>query len=495
MDTTPRTHPHSTSAAAWRALVLSLAVICALVRPAAAMPDPPYFGPPAGFTSIETNHIRIVMQNDAAIAANAFAVAYGPYLDRAYAELTTLFPAPPTRPELVVYASDASLQAAMTGSGPPSPAPAGGVLVDARAGDIALALPHLQTLSPLEAENALRHALGQLIARRAAGGNLPQGFAEGIALYVERPVSARIARYAALLQNANRQNALLPWTALGATPSGGADAALVAAHAYSVVAFLTDRYGLDRLRQFVTTLGDEPDWRQALREVYQRAPAELEAEWRENLPQWTAAGWQTNLFAAFDVQPTRDLLANAHYAAAKEEIGKSLRLATELGDRPRLAEAEALLRQSDIGLQAESLMAQIQAALEIHAYGRAQELIDQARAQFAQLPATQGMDDLLASYERIAQQGRQATASLDEARRLAPFWTDYAEARAAALGAGITAASLGDQAVTDQAQAILSEIDARQRRIVFLLAALAVMTFAWLGFWRRSHGPAELKWR
>lgn len=498
MDATPRPRPRTRFgfAAHRRALLLALVVLVGLVRPAAAIPEPPYLSPPDGFTSIETNHLRLVIQQAAAISPNAFAVAYGPYLDRAYDELTTLFPAPPLMLELYVYATEAALEAAMTSASPPavtSPV----AVVDSGAGDIALALPRLQMLSPLEAENALRHGLGRLVARRAAGGNLPPGLEEGIALYVERPVSARIARYAALLQNANRQNELIPWDILYPTRTAtrNEDVALAEASAYSVVAFLADRYGLHRLNQFVTALRDQPDWRLALREVYQRPLPELETEWREQLPQWTANGWQTNLFAAFDLQPARDLLANAHYAAAKEEIGKSLRLATELRDPDRLAEAEALLRQSDIGLQAESLMAQIQESLETHTYGRAQALIGQAQAQFTQLPATQSMDELLTSYQRLADQGVQAAADLEAARLLAPSWADYPDARAAALVAGVTAANLGDQAVTDQARTILSEIDARQRRIVFLLLALALMTFAWLGLWRWSRGSAELDWR
>ncbi len=467
-----------------------------VVQPALAVPRPPYLGPPPGITSLNTNYLRLVVQDTAAIEPNVFAVAYGPYLDRAYDELTTFLPEPPLRPELYVYATEADLQAAL-GSEPGEPLPASMpvALVDSAAGPIALALPRLELLSPLEAENALRHALGELIARRAAGGNLPPGIAEGIALYVERPVSARGARYAALLQNANRQNDLIPWAILnedGAT--AGEDPGLVSAHNYAIVAFLADHYGLYRLNEFVTSLRRQPDWQVALRETYQRSLPELEAEWRANLPRWTATGWQTNLFAAFDLQLARDLLANAHYAAAKEEIGKSLRLATELRDPEHLAEAEALLRQSDIGLQAESLMSQIQAALEAHSYERAQDLIAQARLQFAQLPATQNMDTLLESYDRITTQGLQAMADLDRAEALAPVWTEYPEARAAALGAGVTAANLGDAAIAQQAQDILTVIDARQRRIVFMLLALAVMCFAWLGFWGWTRGRVLLQW-
>ena len=39
-------------------------------------------------------------------------------------------------------------------------------------------------------------------AREAAGGRIPRGFDEGLAAYFERPVAARLARHAALVQNA-----------------------------------------------------------------------------------------------------------------------------------------------------------------------------------------------------------------------------------------------------------------------------------------------------
>ena len=472
------------------ALSLVAVMLWVTLAGALALPRPPYLGPPPGFTALETNHVRVLLQHGAPITPSAFAVAYGSALDRAYAELIALFPAPPLRPELTVYATEANLTSAIA----PAPVTAP-VLADTGPTMLVTALPLLETLSPLEAENALRHALALAIVERAAGGQAPPLLAAGIAAYVERPVSARLARVAALLQNANRQNELIAWDPLLASSSPGADPALEAAHAYSLVAFLAERFGVGRLGDFVIALREYPTWQAALRETYQRSSLEVEQEWRTNLPQWTAAGWQTNLIAAFDLQPARDLLARAHYAAAKEEIGKSLRLATELGDPARLAEAEVLQRQSDIGLQAESLMAQTEAALTGHDYQRAAGLTRQARGQFAQLPPTQRLDELLTQYEAIAATGLQANQDLAHATALAPVWTNYPAARAAALAAGRAAANLGNETLATRAQDLLDEIDSRQRRIVLLLLVLSVITFAWLAVWRRSRGPGELDWR
>jgi type II secretory pathway component PulM len=37
-------------------------------------------------------------------------------------------------------------------------------------------------------------------------------------------------------------------------------------------------------------------------------------------------------------------------------------------------------------------------------------------------------------------------------------------------------------------------LDARQRRLVLMLGALAALTIAWLALWLWARGPAELEW-
>jgi hypothetical protein len=139
-------------------------------------------------------------------------------------------------------------------------------------------------------------------------------------------------------------------------------------------------------------------------------------------------------------------------------------------------------------------MTQTQEALERHTYDRAQTLVSQARSQYEQLPAEQRPGDLLKTYEGLARTGLQAASDLDEARRLSHRWADYPEARGAAVDAGTAFARLGDKEMTTRAQEVLQDLDARQRRLVLMLGALAALTIAWLALWLWARGPAELKW-
>lgn len=475
------------------ALLMAVTVAPAMAAQPVTIPSPPYLGPPPGFGVAETEHVRFLVEEGAAMDAASFAIAYGVMAERAHQELGTLFAPPARKVDMYVYSTPESFGAATANAVRPDPLN-GEVLADPGVGDVALSLTPFLTRSPLEAENGLRHALAHVLVRGLSRWRLPRGFDDGLAQYAERPVNARLARAAALLQNASRRDALLTWSDLNRPQPPNADPALVAAHGYGVVAFLVERYGLRTFEAFVVELQTEPDWRTAMRTAYARSPAELEDQWRENLPRWTAGGWRENLFAAFDLEPARLLLGKAHYAAAKQELEGSLRLYTDLADTERQTEVEGLLRQGDVGLQAEALMAQIQQALERHTYDRAQTLLTQARAQYDQLPADQRPSELLATYEELAGAGLRATRDLDEARRLSHRWADYPQARAAAVGAGAAFADLGDGEMTDETRAVLANLDARQRRLVLMLGALAGLTIAWLVLWLWARGPAELDW-
>ncbi|HET7095017.1 MAG TPA: hypothetical protein VFI22_16110 [Thermomicrobiales bacterium] len=475
------------------AIVMTIAGAVSARAQSAPLPPPPFLAPPAGFAAAETAHVRWLVQTNASMDAAAVANAYGPMMERIFDDLAQMLPAPAGKIEIVVYGDDSQFLAATANPPRPDLSPSE-VVADPGGGDIAISLPRLLGRSALDGENLLRHAMTHVVTRKVSAGGIPRGFDEGFAAYAEYPVSARLARSAALVQTAMQAGDLLTWSDLNRPQPTAGDPAVAAATDYSMTAFLIDRQGVNAYGEFIAAMGDQPDWRAAMREVYKRSPTELEAAWKENLPQWVAGGWRDNLFAAFDLQPARDLLAKAHYAEAKDRLEQSLRLFTDLGDAGRQDEVGRLLRQADVGLQAESLMTQIQQALEGHTYDRAHTLLAQAHAQYGLLPTDQRPTDLMTAYDAMADRGLAATADLETAQRLSQNWRDYAEARAAALRAGTSFAELGDGDMLDRVQSVMADLDTRQRRLVVLLAALALLTLSWLALWLWARGPVDLDW-
>lgn len=481
------------------AVVATLLAIAAtpvgiLAQDAADLPAPPVLAPPAGFSAADAGRFRVLAEDGGPVSAAEFAVAWEPALAAAIDEIGAVVPVPDAGPiEIVLYADDAAFAAAVaTAPDPPLvPSPAvAGVLV----GDVAVSARALQSASPLEAEGALRNAVARVALAQASGWRLPRGFVEGFAAYAEHPPSARLARAAALVQNARARGDLLSWSDLNRPQPPQADPAVFSAHAYSMVAFLVERYGLRQFGAFVVALADEPDWRAAAREVYKRSPTELEAQWEEQIPRWTAGGWRENLFAAFDLGPAEVLLARGHYAAAGRELEASLRLFNDLRLADRQAAVAPLLRQAETGLQAEALMEQVEQALGRHAYDRADALLAQARGQYADLPEERRPTALLDRYAALAAQGLEATGQLAAASSMSDSWRDYPSARAAALAAGTGFAHLGDQAMYDRTAAVLQDLDGRQTRLTLALGLLAALSAAWLALWLWARGPSDLDW-
>jgi hypothetical protein len=483
--------------AAWMLLCTGAPGVAAQAMPEAPpslpIPPPPPAAPPPGFTSAETARARIHVAPGSAQDADGFARDWGLLIDDGMDQLETFLPPFPDKIDIYVYQDDLAFQQATLTARWPELEP-GPVQANPGIGDLAVDLQAFQRATPLEAENALRHGMAHVVIREASRGRAPRGFDEGLAAYFERPVPARMARHAALVQNARSNGDLLTWSDLNRPLPPEAEPAQIMAHAYAMVAYFIDRDGAGKLGEFIETLGDEPDWRAVMRATYKRAPAELEAQWNESLPRWTTGGWRTNLLAGFDLEPARDLIARGHYASARRELEQSLRLFTDLDNEEGIAQITDLMAQADIGLQAEALMGQVQASLESHDYDRAQDLLTQAQGQFDRLGGAQAPDETIAVYASLSQQGLQAEQNLERARALSWRWADYPLARQAAVSAGSAYAELGDSAGYESAAAIMRALDERQLRLVLLLGGLTLLSIAWLGLWLWSRGKSPLDW-
>lgn len=483
----------------WVRLVLAgLAVLLLtpMLPSTAANAAPPPIAPGPDWTLVEGAHFTYAIAPNDRANAETFSALYAETLERAVAELSLLFDYTLIEKiEVRGYADGATVSLARQ-LAEPAPLPDIAAVADPRAFVISLDVPSFIILSEREADRALRHAVAQILVGAASGFNLPDGFAHGIALYADRPTTPQLARYAAVLANANSTPPLPSWFDLNRLTAYQEIGELLPAAAYSVTAFLIDRYTISEYQEFLKALQvvADGDWRVAMREAYDRDPTEIESLWVEDVPRWVHGGWRDNLVAAFDLSPAQELFAQARYAEAKEALERSQLLYSDVGDREMLTQVQELLQQCDTGLQAESLMQQAQEALERHSYDRAQALLLQAREQYKRLPANHQPEQLLSTYETLAADGIAAGVSLAEAQRLRRQWGDYPDAREQAVIAGTTYAALGDEEMTGRATGVLEDLDSRQRRLVLMLGALSVITATWLILWLWARGPSELDW-
>jgi hypothetical protein len=312
---------------------------------------------------------------------------------------------------------------------------------------------------------------------------------------MERANTPKLARIASVVQTANQRVALPSWVDLNREVPLEGEEELTAAAAYSVVAYLIQHQGLPEFQRFLAALKTNPGWRDAMKVAY--APADstgLYKQWHEKVSVWATTEWDWNLVEGFNLEPAKDLLAKGNYKSAQDILQLSEQLFLALNDQKGRDEVEQLKAQCAIGIQAEELMTDTQQALERHTYDRAASYLAKAKAQYDQLPSEQRPDELIATYEALANAGNDATAKLDAATGLSHSWGNYPEARKAAREAGETFATLGDEEKRTQAQSVLNGLDTRQRRLVLMLGALAVLTLAWLALWLWARGPSELKW-
>src|SRR5215204_5446575 len=237
--------------------------------PSLPMPPPPPADPPEGFTSAETERARIHVEPGAEIVAAAFARSWGLLIDDGLDQLESFLLPLEDKIDVYVYVSDGSYATATAAARWREPE-ATDVLANPGRGDIAVNSVALARRTPLEAENALRHAMSHVVAMEASGGRIPRGFDEGLAAYFERPVAARLARHAALVQNARAGGNLLSWSDLNRPANPDVPPSVLVAHAYSMVAFLMERHGPRVLGELVAGLNEEPDWRAVLRTTYSR---------------------------------------------------------------------------------------------------------------------------------------------------------------------------------------------------------------------------------
>ncbi len=449
--------------------------------PALAQVEPP--------ATVAVGRVTLAAGPDVAIDLQAVAGANGSAIIEAWPQLTALFGTEPRTPLTVAFVDQTNpeLLAGMrwvTDYAWVSPNGASAVV---------LADPFM-ALTPIEAGNLLRNLTSRGFIATASGGQIPPGLMDGIARYVELPVIAQQARLGSLVQGLDQNGTLPSWDIILGGAAPGLTTEERTASGYAVVAFIADRYGVAKLRDLVTGFATVPDWRQNVKAVLGQDETGLNAAWEQFLPRWFASGWRQNQVSAFDLTRAQALFDRGAYEAAAAEAERSQRLFTGLNDEAGLSQVETLLAMCAVGLQADSIMTDAQAALEGHQYQVALDLLANADDLYALLPEAHRPDGTIDQYRTIAETGLTAQADLAEAQRLQHNWLQVTTARDHAIAAGNAFAWLADPDGVEAAQTVTTAIDLRIQRMVFVLSALVVMLAAWLVAWIWLHAPGRLQW-
>lgn len=466
-------------------IAMLLAVVLAMVAPSRGA----FAQQAPGDSSVDVGRVRFDVETNGSVDAAQLAATYGPGVATAWDQFTALFGSEPEQPFQIRFliSPDPAATASMAWV-----TDAAWAAPDGRSGVIAIE-PFL-ALSSIEANNILRNLLSRGFMRQASGGQLHPALVDGIARYVELPIPAKQARLGSLVQGLD-QAGTRPTigTVLGAEPLP-LDPETTTAVRYSLVAFIAERYGVASLQALVQTFATTPDWEQALPSVLGQSIADLDAGWTAFLPRWFASGWRENAVSAFDLSRAQGLFERGAYEAASAEASRSQQLFNALGDQPMLSRVEGLLAQSAVGLQADGTMADVQAALESHDYARATALLDEAERLYGRLPESHRPADAIATYRSIAARGQEAVAQLTVAKANADSWLGVRQTRADALDAGEEFAQLGDANRLIETNDLVRDLDRRLERLVLGLAAVSLLTAAWLAVWVWFRAPAKLVW-
>ena len=127
------------------------------------------------------------------------------------------------------------------------------------------------------------HEVTHILVHRAgegALGRVPSWLNEGLAEYGNiQPGES----YDRALNHAIRTNNLLPITAMDGQPGTPEDVIIFYGQARSIVRFMVDEYGAEKMRELMATIKSGKNVRTAIPLVYGVTPLELENQWRDRL--------------------------------------------------------------------------------------------------------------------------------------------------------------------------------------------------------------------
>jgi hypothetical protein len=418
---------------------------------------------------------------------------YARFVDEVYTDLSAIFGLSISTPVTLRLFPDEQSYVAVN----PLAARMPGVIAHATSGrgrrEIAIAVERTRGLPEEMIVNNVRHELTHLIIAQMTDDNLPVGWHEGVAQYLERPVQREQEQIIRRLRQARSTNGFLSWADLNAPGGAYSNAEIAYPQSYSMVAFLVDRYGFAKLVEFLKAMPQSAGYRSALETVYGVSADQLEAQWKDYLPEFIEGRYRINALYAYDLAPARALLAQGAYTAVKEDVERAVHLLRTTNQTERLAEAEAMLARAERGIAAGQIVAAARAALEARDYEHTRALVARAQSEYRALNDSR-RDEELRLYDERATEAMQALEQLYAAQALAAAYR-YPEARAQIIAAAGRLGALGDTAAYTVGEQLMAEMDQKQRQVAYGFLGVAALLFV-LNIRRRwvSYADPQRGW-
>ena len=360
--------------------------------------------------------------------------------------------------------------------------------------EIAIALPRTERLNEDELINNMRHEMTHLFASLLSDSKLNTGFQEGIAQYLEKPTDN--TRFdPALLEQAYNRQILLTWADLDRAENIFKDPQVAYPQAFSMAAFLIDRYSFPKFVEFIKANATEPGYRSALEVTYGKSADTLEAEWLEYLPEYFAGRWKINSIYAYDLSRVQQLVAGGAYSDAEVELLEIITLLETTSQTDILAEAEALLAQAHRGQGAGALADETRAALAANDYALTVTKGNAAIAAFEEITYYERIPEIQIYIQR-AELGQSAIEQLNQGEEMLESLRFF-EAEKEIHESTVMLQSLGNQDQAQRGEQLL--IESKDRQSIFAYAILAVATILLLVnslrrlFYRFSAHPLEVE--
>jgi hypothetical protein len=440
----------------------SLLILLAAIVPAViALPSPAraQTAPSAGENTFTTKYFTIIYP-DGELASAQWYAGFIDDVDEGVSEM--LGSNPLTGLTLHIYATEADYIAANPAAGDHA-----GIMAHANPDkrEVGVAVERLRQVAPEIATQSFRHEMTHVVAGALSGQNLPVGFQEGLAQYNELSTQRAQSSMQALKNALDTHTSLLSWEDLNNPVIFGQNPDLAYPEAYSIMAFLANKYGMGDFADFLLALQRGEPWASALSLAYAQSWRPLQAAWRSYLPDFLSTGWQKNLFTYYDLSPGIALYDAGQFKQAVAHFSQSKALYEQLGRPTRAQAASDYLDKARSASNAEDQATRARSSLESYDYQTAYTLSQRAVQAFGTLDL-KAQSDAAGETVALSQKGLGGVASLNNAKANMGGLNIFA-ARSDALSAAEVFASLGDKSHAAEATQLLSQLSGTTTLIGF----------------------------